>query len=673
MLNQQQIQELLAGLLNPFLQDRVDSPWQETFQDVPDINKKAFQSCLNSIEAVYRWNQSRGLILHGAIGSGKTHLLQRLRFFTQKEPRTWFIYVPPFTGPGRFWRHLLERFFYDICQRSKQSDIPPKEIQGEGLKEEGPGQGPLTQIEEALTRHLMGRPLDSTQELARWWTHICKKDPPGEPLFQRLQPTFNNLTVQFRLDPDVMKVLRHYLTWNNRSIAYAYLIGRDLPEEDLKVLGVKQSLDDEERARQAVLTFCQLAGPRFTIIMAFDQIEGLQLTVKDLDGLRTFGNNTVNLMSECQNLLILTAVQTSFLGTLDEALHKSYYHRIAQDESVLDLLTKDSAKRLIEFRLTTQRELLDIKQKNPGRGGLWPFTAEQIEQLIPIGGLSARELINKARHIFDNLLLPFRPLRLPQPIEEIITNYWKQQVEKALEKPITRLDEGVYEDGLLKILQVRPPKGYKIHRGTERDLHVVMEGRNQKVGISVSNSENMTSLAKHLGRLQELVDKKRVTRLIFLRDGRLPISTTATVTQQRLRELKQKGTQVVRPPAEAYAALNVLRELWNKAAENDLTIGDSTVSMGELQKWLMEKTPRHLQELIDACQEVAVPRGEDWADKLLENLIGQWMMPLEDAAQKLSMPEGELARLVIETPDVAGLLAGPPAVLFLNPEAVSRT
>jgi len=115
--SRQQIQSLLAGIPNPFLSDRVDSPWQETFLDVPEINRTAFQSCVDSIKAVWQGNQSRGLILHGEPGTGKTHLLQRLRQFTQNEPRTWFIYIPPFPGPGRFWRHLLERFFYDLLSQ----------------------------------------------------------------------------------------------------------------------------------------------------------------------------------------------------------------------------------------------------------------------------------------------------------------------------------------------------------------------------------------------------------------------------------------------------------------------------------------------------------------------------------------------------------------------------
>lgn len=348
-------------------------------------------------------------------------------------------------------------------------------------------------------------------------------------------------------------------------------------------------------------------------------------------------------------------------------MYGSYYQRIAQDESILTMLKKESAKRLIEYRLGTQKELVDLRQKDPKRAPLWPFTPAEIEQLVPSGGLSARDLIRKVRHLFDE------KAKVPPPKIRSLDEYWKEDFEEELGQPIRRVDEGVYEEGLLKLLEIKPPRSYRVHRDTDRDLQILLEGNQEKVGISISSSENMTSLARHLKRLQELINKKKVTRLIFLRDKRLTISPTATVTQQRLKDLEKGGMHVVRPPAEAYAALNVLRRLWNKAAENDLTIGDSIVSMGELKSWLAEKTPRDLQELIDACQEAAVSIPQDLSDRLLETLTGQWVIPLKDAAQRMAVPETELAKMVIETPEVAGLLAGPPTILFLNPEAVSRT
>jgi len=653
---------------NPFLQDRVDSPWQECFQDVPEINRTAFQSIQNSIAAVCQTNQSRGLILHGEPGSGKTHLLQRLRFFTQREPRTWFIYIPPFPGPNRFWRHLLECFFYDVCQRSKQANGPARPTPDKPSAVEGPGQGPLTQIEEALTRHLVERPLETTQNLAGWWAEICRKDLPGEPLFRRLKPTFDQLTVRFRLDPDVMKVLRHYLSWNHRASAYADLLGRDLPEEDLQLLGVKQSLDDEERARQAVLTFCRVAGTAFTIILAFDQIEGLQLDPHDFDGLRAFAKNAVDLMSQCGNLLILSAVQTYFLSALGNAMHASYYQRIAQDESVLEILSKESAKKLIAYRLDTQKEFAGLRNADARRGPLWPFNVEEIEKLIPVGGLPARELIRRVRHLFDE------KKSAPLPPIKSLAERWKEDFERELNRPLTRLDEGVYEDGLLKLLQIKPLRGWRARRGKEKDLHVILERDAEKIGISVSHSENMTSLASQLKRLLDLIERKSVGKLIFLRDARLPISAKAKATQERLQEIVKKGSRVIRPPAEAYAALNVLRELWNKAAENDLTVGDSTISMGELKKWLAENTPRPLEDLIeDACKGIEEPPPVDTGERLLEILRGRWIMPLSQAAQQLAMPEAFLSSFTNGAQEVAGVLDGPPPVLFLLPEALSRS
>ena len=94
--------------------------------------------------------------------------------------------------------------------------------------------------------------------------------------------------------------------------------------------------------------------------------------------------------------------------------------------------------------------------------------------------------------------------------------------------------------------------------------------------------------------------------------------------------------------------------------------------MGDLQRWLAENTPRPLQELADAIQEVTIAAPDALADRLLEILTGRWIIPLGDAAQEVGISEGELARFAMEKPDIAGLLAGPPALLFLNPEAVSR-
>jgi hypothetical protein len=675
--NTPDLQTLLSGVPNPFLQDRVDTPWQPGFQDVESINRTAFTQCLQSIEQVRQGNQSRGLVVHGEPGSGKTHLLQRLRLCTQKDPRTWFVYLPPFTGPGRFWRHLLEHFFYDLCQRSKIPETASSPSQRIVTDAEGPGQGPMTQIEEALTRHLVGRPLASTSELARWWAEICRQDEPGQRLFLRLERTFGKLTVQLRLDPEVMRVLRHYLAWNERTEAYAFLLGRDLTEEGLLRLGAGRSLDDEERARQAVLTFCRLAGSSFAIILAFDQLEGMQLTPDDNEGLHIFGNNAVHLMSECPNLLLLSAVQTYFLPVLEKAMHIAYYQRITQDESILTLLKRDSAILLVEQRLLAQPEIREIRRTCTGLDALWPLRRNEIEALVQAGGIPARLLLRQAKQLFDNRRDVKPPVPSPKKRTERINvklgRYWVELFEQEMQLPLTRVDEGVYEDGLLKLLQAKSLPGRRVERGAGRDVHAILEGHGKRTAVSISNSENMTSLARQLGRLQELLKAGRFARVILVRDSRLPVSATAQQTQRRLRQLSESGNAVIRPGAEVYAALNVLRKLWAKAAENDLIIGDDAIEPGELRRWLAEKTPRPLQELIDSLAEGESVGNHGLQERLLEKLMGKWILPVSEVAAQLGTDEQSLMRQIENQPEVAGLCIGPPAVVFLLPEAASRS
>lgn len=670
------LHHVLLGIPNPFVLDRVDSPWKSAI-DVPDINRSAFEQCLRSLKLVRETHQSRGVILHGEPGTGKTHLLHRIRLYSQTDPLAWFVYLPPITSPDRFWRHVLERFFYDLCQRSKQSESPSAaqvSLPSLNSPETGPGQGPLTQIEEVLAKHLLNMPLELTQAVAKRWAEVCRQAAPGEALFKRLQPTMDRLSVERQLEPDVMKALRHYLAWHHRPVAYAFLLGRDLPEHELATLGIPRSLDDEQRARQAVLTFCRLAGPTFSIILAFDQLESLPLEPRDVQGWQAYARQAVDLLCDGSNLLIVSAVQTYFLPTFHHAVHTSHYHRLAQDESVVSLLSKDSAYRLIESRLLHCQELAQVRTQVPDRPPLWPLGQGAIERLIPVGGISARQLIRDCQRMFEKAQTPVEPVS-PEDVSkpaETLDRYWSAQFEEALSQPDVRVDEGVYEDGLLKLLQAKPPQGWRTRRETERDLQAVLEKGDEKIGISVSTSENMTSVARHLKRLQDLVAKGKVSRLIFVRDARFPLTKTAVVAQQRLRELKEQGHGLILPSAEAYAALKALRRLWAEAAEETLNVGDHLVSLGELQQWLAEQTPRPLQELWDACQAVVGGPDTHTIDRVHEGLVGRWVRTLPDLAMDLGMPSQLLEQSISEHPEVAGLLSGPPAVVFLNPSAVNR-
>ena len=99
--------------MNPFRETVVSSPWENTRVDVPSIHGRVFEECLRGIETVRQSGHSAGLLIHGEAGSGKTHLLSRLRArlapqapSTTDRHESLFVWVRLQTSPRMIWRTL---------------------------------------------------------------------------------------------------------------------------------------------------------------------------------------------------------------------------------------------------------------------------------------------------------------------------------------------------------------------------------------------------------------------------------------------------------------------------------------------------------------------------------------------------------------------------------------
>ena len=115
----------LSGILNPFRDTIVSDPWRPSATDVPEIHADVFQTCCLALEEVRSKGSSSSVLIHGEPGSGKTHLLARLRLHCKGveacavdpiQPETVFVAVRLQTGPQRLWRHL-RRSFVELLAR----------------------------------------------------------------------------------------------------------------------------------------------------------------------------------------------------------------------------------------------------------------------------------------------------------------------------------------------------------------------------------------------------------------------------------------------------------------------------------------------------------------------------------------------------------------------------
>jgi hypothetical protein len=633
------------GARNPFLLDRVDSAWDGAFTDVDSINQAAFAQCINTIATVRATRQSRGLLLTGEPGSGKSHLLRRLRHAVGAAGKDCFVYVPPVAMATRLYCELLQRVVGDIIRQSHE--------------------GAATQLESMVVRALLrdGSRLTPMQI----WSDMRRRWPPGPALFARLENHFEQLTLRIRLDPDIALVLRHYLSEHRRIDAYRWLTGMSVAEAVLERLGVSHTLEEDADARSALFALSTLTGDASVLVLAFDQLEGMQLGPDDLEGVRGFGNAVADLLINCRNIAAVSCVQQYFRADLDRALPRAHMQRIAQDLGRIDLLRPQDAEALAAARVAADAHVNAARlalQETP----LWPLTAAGLKAaLAPFvgGGMTARSVLNAARGLFDKWQggdgEPARP-----PIAAGLAAQFESQQAWAARQPA---DESTFADGLLKLLDLERPN--RVRRSKCRGIDLELEQPDGPTGIAVCQTQNMTRFAARLKQVGDALERGAIRRAVIVRDERLPVGAGAKVTLSRLRALQDRGHTVLRPGAAAYAAVAAARQLLADAASGDLSVDGHPVAMDEVHQWLLDTRPGEAFALLDRLDAAPSDVTDELLEKLRAALTGAWVLSLAAAGDRAGVNPDELARHLFGQ-RMVGLIGGSPAVVFLRPDGLQR-
>jgi hypothetical protein len=351
---------------------------------------------------------------------------------------------------------------------------------------------------------------------------------------------------------------------------------------------------------------------------------------------------------------------------MERTVPPAHMQRLAQDQGALTPLDRSAALLLVAARLGAVAELAEVRTALRVPDPLWPLDRRSIEGAVTAGGVPARQLLNHCRERFETWRMGEAAPASPGPTDPL-QEVWDARTAAAAIEPA---DEGVLADGLLKLLDARSPG--RARRGAERDVDLVVSGKEGDIGVAVCHAQNMTSLATRLKRLQAVGASGRYRRLVVVRDERLPISRTARATRERLSALEAAGHAVVRPSAEAYAAIAAARQLLAEAAAGDLSLNGRPVAPEDLKTWLAGHLDSATAALLDALDHAGVPRGDEILARLQELLDGRWLARAHAIAPELGLDEAALVEALTTPQRLVGLLAGPPAVLFLRPEGLQR-
>jgi hypothetical protein len=581
--------------MNPFRDTIVTNPWEATRVDVPAIHSRVFEECLRGVDHVRRSRRSAALLIHGEAGSGKTHLLSRLRSrLTPQTPAATdreeclYVWVRLQTSPRMIWR-TLRRTLVDDWFR--------------------PIDGCRSQFDRILFHRLAGI-RTAEGDLEPWYEYLLQEAPEG------LRQLMGQIADQLDLDRNTAVAFEHIAFGRHRRDLRAWLSGASLPEPALQRMDLAQDEGtDEERedqSRQVVLMLCRLAGNGLPIVLCFDQVEALQTTPGDRQALFAFGQLASTLHDGATNVLMVSCVQSSFATELKDQVRQADYDRMTSLGAYsLDPLSRAQAEHLIAARLAA-----DGSGSPPARRpACWPLDLAEFDDLFGKGFVSPRKLLSLCAARFELRTQPESdtpPRNAPsrgEAFDSFLADAWATRVARKLEENVPERTEETIRHGLPLLVPLIAPGARLVHDELLPDVSPVFEAPAGRVGLSLCTQPNMTSLAARLKRLKGQLAQQRLQRLVLVRESRVPVSPGAKAARQYLEELEQQGAVSVSPALEVLAALDVLRELLSDAKSGDLDCQGEAVSPQMVEDWLIAHLSDGLRDFADDVFGTRSPGG----------------------------------------------------------------
>lgn len=592
----------LADVPNPFARGVVRSVWEKDVVDVEAIHREAFSALLGLVEERRRGVHGRSVLLYGFAGSGKTHLLRRLRLHLQSSSDAFvpFIWVWMQTSPGMKWRHLRREFINNL------------------LRGQIDGRNQLEQLIELAAGEFEAR-------------------------LERL------------VDRNLQVVLEHLAKKCFVRDATAWLRGDPLPESVAERLGLgEMEFEDasaEDASRRLIHDLASFSQPTL-FVLCLDQLEQLQAHPGDRTGLFAVGELFAAL-DRIENAIVIGCAQTEMQEELDGVLMQ--YARDRFRPLGLGELKPAEIEQLVRARLAAEPRIAACRPA--GASEFWPIDLKRLRPAgDPIRLATPRWVLYACAEQFEAA----RGKALPRPsLGEFLRLEYQARLEAAQQQLSPNVSDGILSDGLPRLLHLG---GYRIIREELPPWldHELVSAEGAKIGVAISN-ETPRGRWRKLNRILEGW-RPEERSLVILTDAFHPVSTTAKRTRELLEELERRGARRLIPSKEALAALDALRRLLGDVESGDQDFEGGTPELAAVEAWVRRNTPPALAQLLEEITRVVRP-GQ-LCSALADLLAEEKVLSATRAAEALGADLEELVRCARENRHHFGLLMGAEPVVF---------
>ena len=645
------IEQIIQREINPFdtVTFHTGNFWQEKQAEnftVDSIHQIEIQQIHKLLDLVIKTQRTRTILLCGERGSGKSYLLARLKKLLND--RACFAYIGPWADRDRIWRHIL-RYTVDSLMH-----VPEGETESQLLLW-------LKSLTVLRDRNFVRQ---SLKQKGLFILNLRNIYPTGIYQAKDFFTTLYNL-----INPEL------------HSLACDWLRGEDLDEEDLKILGIKQSINTEDAAQNMLANLGRIAVNTKPIFLCFDQVDRLAISNEnEASGLQPlFTVNSTLHNEKIENFLIIISLVTETWQQHKKTLLQADLDRLDGKILLKDINISQAEsiwqKRLLPFHLQAAPQ-----PQSP----IFPLDRKILEREFPGGKTNPRDALKLARKLIQEYKLdrsnkpdiksrsapqvksqynkqkqakiepevikkveiPVVKCKLVTPSETIAAFklVWKKEFNKISHKIakikhfsspelIKILQESLYALQIEGIkLNLLPSKSYKTY-----SLSYLKSPR-EKIGVVWIEDGNLGSFYHVMQNCRKAIERNLCHTLYLIR-------------AEKLGSNKKKGYQLyqeifaadncihIAPELESVRYLATYHSLLNAVCSGELVIGDLLPNITQLQTFVRDSRVLNNCTLLQKLLEItpSLSDKQEPAKEFLLNIIAtQQVMGLTTLVKTVS-------------------------------------
>lgn len=430
-LNKTQITKSVISKPNPFSSSRVDHPFQ-SHPDLTSIHQEQFIALTSIITDIkYDPNhQSKGAVVIGEPGTGKTHLMMRLANELLENNRLLFIRQP--NNAETIIYHTYSRILESLTEKVAQTGYTQLEYLLANSfthlisKQVVPN---LTQKDNYIIQNSKDNPLSIYPTLGKEGT--AKKREYWQHIERRTADWWLNKYGGAGYSLEIVKGIIKYCSYSDptyKKLITRWLAADNLEPEEIAKIGLnnwQEEMSKEAFSLEAIAVFGRLSLLDKPLIIIFDQLEGLGLE-HNRNILLNFGEAIKETFTHVPNSLIILNLFPDRWQQFQEIFDGSIIDRVSQHQIILNQPSPIELKQILQ----TKAQALDTNINNL-------FNSQELTEITSQN--SIRAALNKAYNFYR--YRHNQPNKIAQ--SEIATSSELAVIRRieSLEKQVYRMDQ----------------------------------------------------------------------------------------------------------------------------------------------------------------------------------------------------------------------------------------